>query len=750
MQKILGVHSNHDTVCSNYRTVITFMMQELEINRLWYVWKLSGNNSMSFESDLLNLLMKWAEMKKPFPVDNSFINKLIDIVLENISNEHFSVEQLAEEAGLNRTSLYRRVKSLTGQSASQVIRAIRLQKAHELLLGELSTAAEIAYKVGFNSPSYFNKCFHEYYGYPPGEARKRQPKITTGSSNSEASSIQISIQQHLPGPKLTARWKQMKLKGKLAFLVGVPALMILLWLFIIVIPGNEPRNTIVVLPFKYLGNEKEAEYFADAIMDGILNQLSIIDDLSVRSRTTSDFIGDKNMPVKKISQTLKARYILEGSVQKTGDRVRITVQFIDGKKDTHIWSENFDREYADILGIQSDIALTVADKLNASLSESESSRIKAYSARDSEVWDNYLRGRFLLNKANAEQRIDISPEGLKKSLKYFARAIELDSSFALAYAGMANGFVNLAAWNWLPNRREGMLKAWEYASKALKLDPDCAEAHTVLGGLYVWGGLQSDFKKGRKAFLKALRISPDYPPALQWYAQLLMITGPIEEARKHMDMVIELEPFFWLMHNIDAWIYYFEEKHSKAIDACNIARELNPDFIITDWLYFVNYAKLGKGEEAMEHLRNIVQADRLVRQYADEISTYYNSSGIEGLFTWLIQLNNNHPGVLDGLNGQPFYNGWWYALLGDAEESILYLQKALEKADSSYTYFMLIAVNPDFDFLRSDPRFQEIIDKLGLTPYNTRKPAESQKLVMYNYYSIRGHSYISNTCENFM
>lgn len=649
-------------------------------------------------------------MKKPGTVDNAFINKLTDIILENISNENFGVEQLAEEAGVNRTSLYRRVKSITGQSVSQLIREIRLKKAHALLQDDLLTAAEIAYKVGFSSPSYFNKCFHEYKGYPPGEARKRQSKITTDNS----------IQQQLPGSELSARLKQMRRKGKLAFLVGIPALLILLWLFSIMIPQNVTRNTIVVLPFKNLGTEKEAEYFADAIVDGILNQLSTIADLSVRSRTTSDYIGDKDMPVKKISQTVNARYILEGSVKKTGDRIRITVQFIDGKKDTHIWAENFDREYANILGIQSDIALKVADKLNISLSESESSRIKAYSAQNSEAWDNYLRGRFLIKKASAEQRNDISKGGLQKSLKYFASAIALDSSFALAYAGMANAYFNLAAWNWLPNRREGMLKAWKYASKALILDPDCAEAHTVLGGLYVWGGLQRDFEKGRKAFLKALRISPDYPPALQWYAQLLMITGPIEETRKHMDMVIELEPFFWLMHNLDAWIYYFEEKHTKAIDACNIARELNPDFIITDWLYFVNYAKLGKGEEAMEHLRNIVQADRLVRQYADEISTYYNSSGIEGLFTWLIQLNNNHPGVIDGLNGQPFYNGWWYALLGEAEESILYLQKALKKADSSYTYFMLIAVNPDFDFLRSDPRFQEIIDKLGLTTYNTR------------------------------
>lgn len=659
-------------------------------------------------------------MKNPYPVDHPFIKKMIDIILENISDEDFGVEQLAEETGMSRTSLYRRVKSITGKNISQFIREIRLQKAHELLLSDFSTASEVAYKVGFSSPSYFNKCFSKYFGYRPGEIRKKQSTNTEDHSRTEASSIPSGLQQNLSGAGHRIRRKRLKIKYILTVLIGIAALMILVLLFTDVVPSNKNKNTIVVLPFKNLSTEKETEYFADAIMDGILNQLSIIEVLSVRSRTTSEFIGGINMPVKKICQTVKARYILEGSVQKTGDLVRITVQFIDGKKDTHIWSENFDRKYENILGIQSDIALTVADKLNASISDAETSRIKAYATQNSEAWDNYLRGRFLLNKAYAEQRIDISPEGLKTSISFFERAIELDSNFALAYADMAKAYFNLAAWNWLPDRKAGMMKATEYAMKAMELDPDCAEAYAVLGGLAIWGGLKRDFMMGRELFQKTLQIKPDYPPALQWYAQLLMITGPIEEARKHMDMVIETEPFFWLMRNLDAWIYYFEGKHAEAIEACKVADELKPNWVITDWLYFLNYSKLERGDEAMEYLQKIFLADPLARQYADDMSTYYDSSGIEGLFTYLIHINNNHPGLIDGINGQPFYNGWWHALLGNEKESLLYLQKALRKKDSSYTYFMLIAVNPDFDLLRSNPGFQEIIDKLGLTPYNTR------------------------------
>jgi tetratricopeptide (TPR) repeat protein len=199
-----------------------------------------------------------------------------------------------------------------------------------------------------------------------------------------------------------------------------------------------------------------------------------------------------------------------------------------------------------------------------------------------------------------------------------------------------------------------------------------------------------------------------------------MITGPIEEARRHMDRVMEQEPFFWLMHNLDAWIYYFEKKYPDAIEACDQASELKPDWMITEWLYFLNYAQLNQGQEAMEHLEKIIQADPRARKHAEEISTHYNSKGIAGLFDFLIHLNDTDPGYFHGINGDSFYNGWWYAILGQEEQALEYLRKALEQVDSSYTYFMLIAMNPDFDFIRSDPRFQKIIEALGLTPYNTR------------------------------
>ena len=223
---------------------------------------------------------------------------------------------------------------------------------------------------------------------------------------------------------------------------------------------------------------------------------------------------------------------------------------------------------------------------------------------------------------------------------------------------------------------------------------------------------------GRKELLISLQLNPNYAFAHQAYAQLLMITGPIEEARIYMDRAIRLEPYFWVLHNLNAWIYYFESRHKDALEACRIARELKLDYIFTDWLFFINYAKLGEGEKATAELQALSQIYTGDSQYADEIMDAYNRSGISGLFTWLTDVNINKPVPGPGMSGQPFFVAWWYAILGNREKSLYWLERNMESEMRNYTYFNLIATNPDFDFLHSEPRFLTIIEQIGLAPYN--------------------------------
>jgi tetratricopeptide (TPR) repeat protein len=199
-----------------------------------------------------------------------------------------------------------------------------------------------------------------------------------------------------------------------------------------------------------------------------------------------------------------------------------------------------------------------------------------------------------------------------------------------------------------------------------------------------------------------------------------MITGPITEARIFMDRSLELEPYFWVIHNLDAWICYFEEKYDNALDACITARDLNPDYIENKWLFFLSYARMGDGENAMAELQAIARTNPKSALYTDEIAEAYGKSGIEGLFSWLVYVNTAKPVPVIGMTGHPYLIAWWQAILGNSEESIRWLEKNMEMKWRYYEFFNLIATNPDFDILRDDPRFTAIIDEIGLTPYNTR------------------------------
>jgi TolB-like protein/AraC-like DNA-binding protein len=665
-------------------------------------------------------------MAEPLSMDQAFIRKLTDIVLANLHYENFGVENLAKGVGMSRTSLHRKLKSIKHQDVSQFIREIRLQKAMELLIQNAGTVSEIAFRVGFGSPTYFNKCFHEYYSFPPGEVKKRN-LTQTNHKNSIIDKESLSSGQD-PAIKVTGTYGRMKLSYRVTILIAISVLILfpLTW-FLYISPDkqnkvhelNEYDKSIVVLPFKNLSDNPENQYIADGIMEDILNNLYQISELRVISRTTSEHFRGTDLTSGEIARKVNARNVLEGSVRRYGEKVRVSVQLIDARRDQHLWSAYFDRDLNDIISVQGNISMQIALKLNAVIPEKKIRQIAEIPTKDPKAYDYYLKARFLFNKANDEQRVDLNKEGLTGSIKYFEEAIARDKNFVEAYAGLANAWFNLSAWGWYKPYNEGIQKAREFCIKALDIDPDCSEAHAVKGAYLIWPDRK--WEEGRKELLISIHLNPSYAFVHQAFAQLLMITGPIEEARIHMDRTLEIEPYFWVFHNLNAWIYYFEEKYDKAIEACLIAKDLKQDYIFTNWLFFLNYAKLGEGEKAVAELQTIVRRYPGASQYTDEIMNVYKNSGIPGLFTWLIDVNINKSVPAAGMSGQPFFIAWWYAILGDREKSIYWLEMNMKSEMRNYTYFNLIATNPDFDILRNDPRFLSIIEQIGLTPYNTRK-----------------------------
>ncbi len=655
-------------------------------------------------------------MTEPQSADQQFLRKLRAVVEANLSKEGFDVLDLAREVHLSRSSIHRRLRTLGIRNASQFIREIRLQKAMEMLGDGLSTASEVAYRVGFGSPAYFSKCFHEYFGYPPGEVKKMIIPGEAGCNDISTDRSSSADSTH------TSRYSMRKILITLAVIVSVAAVLIIL--------GYNSSNfrvrdlSIVVMPFRNMSDNLENQYFADGIMEDILNNLYHISDLRVISRTTSEHFRDTDLTAREIARQVGARNVLEGSIRQDGELVRISVQLIDAQRDQHLWSENFDRKLTNMLGVQGEIALQVATKLHAVLSESEINRIENLPTVKPEAYDFYLRGRFLLHRSINEQRTDMDKEGLSGSIRYFEKAIASDSLFTLAYAGLAQAWFDISAYGWFPIK-DGFKKARENALKAIEIDPDCAEAHTVLGAYHGWGDRK--FEEARKELKMAIELKPDYPIANQYYAQLLMIIGPLDETRIFLDRALQLEPHFWILHNLNAYVYYFEDKHSEAIRACQTALDLHEGYLFNDWLFFLNYSKLGEGKKAKEALQGIV------RNYSaggpaveEEIEEAYQMSGIEGLFNWMIDRNINDPLPVFGLSGIPFFISWWYVIIGDKENSIHWLEVNLEQPRRRHAYFDLIVSNPDFDILRDDPRFLTIVDKIGLTPYNQRIPAQKQ------------------------
>jgi TolB-like protein/AraC-like DNA-binding protein len=298
--------------------------------------------------------------------DQLFLRKLSEIVEFNISREEFDVEHLAKEANMSRSAIHRRLSNLGKSNASHFIREIRLQKAREMLHNGFSTASEVAYRVGFGSPTYFSKCYHEFYGHPPGEERKLSvtvepcvPEVKAGSSGSHSSVSQ-------PG-----------FRGRKRVIVLATLFLALSSLFLsaaLNLFRGAKDMSIVVLPFRNLSTDIENQYFADGIMEDILNSLCKVNNMKVVSRTTSEHFRNTDLTAGEIARKLKVRHVLEGSVRREGDRVRITIQLIDGQNERHIWSETYDRTFGDMFGIQDEIARQVAGKLTPGMTGDEELR----------------------------------------------------------------------------------------------------------------------------------------------------------------------------------------------------------------------------------------------------------------------------------------------------------------------------------------------------------------------------------------
>lgn len=465
------------------------------------------------------------------------------------------------------------------------------------------------------------------------------------------------------------------------------------------------EKSIAVLPFKDLGSDKDQLWFSEGITDVIISQLSKISDLRVLGRTsTLKYREEQESTISEIGNELEVNYLIEGTVQRQGAKMRITVQLIRTRNESHIWSEVYDREWEDIFDIQSDIADRVAEGLKANLTHEEKELIDANQTKNLEAYNLYLQGRFFWNKRNEE--------GIEKSIEYYEKSITEDNEYAVAYAGLADAYFIQAYWGWT-SREEGYDKAKEYTLKALSINKNLAEAHATLGWIYCWS--EWKWENARKELKLATELDPHYANAHQYYSELLDVLRENSEARRQIDLAIQLDPLIPVYHWQSRRCYYNSGKFNESLEECRKLQEVDPTYgrnYSIPWLFFYNYVQLNEGIKAVEELQKVFVADPLRAEYVDLVKESFNQSGIEGIFDLLIELE------LKTENPDPYRLARWYSLLNKKNNALDWLEKTMENPPSGFASINNLS---DFNNLRSEPRFQAVINKMGLSEYQEPK-----------------------------
>jgi TolB-like protein/AraC-like DNA-binding protein/Tfp pilus assembly protein PilF len=653
------------------------------------------------------LSLKTRDMTLGIANEKELVERLTQITLENLENENFGGTELAVHAGMSISTLNRRLHKITSKPTCQFIREIRLKKAMELLMQETDTSAEIAYKVGFGSPAYFSKCFHDFYGFPPGEALKRMEEGTLPVSDKTNTSDKTSASENATEEENEVSLKSGKLNKSYLVFVSVALSALIIGFAIIYLSKKgefiyqpaEQERSIAVLPFKNLSSEEDNQYFADGIMEDILNHLFRIGELRVISRTTSERFRDSYLSTTEIAKSMGVNYLLEGSVRKQGDNIRIAVQLIDGNTDRHLWSENYDRKMADIFIIQSDIAKNVANELQFILTPAKKEEIERIPTVNTDAYIYYLMGRFFWNK-----RTDVD---LKKSVEYFEKAIAADPDYALAHAGLADAYFIQAWWDYI-ERPQGYEKSKQLATKALELDNNLAEAFATLGGVlcyYDW-----DWEESREMFIKAIQLNPNYGTARMWYAGLLHILNEEEEAFKQIDKAIELDPVVYMFRSMRSGMYYQAGRYDEALEESRTLHEMHPMYLLR-YSDFRIYCKQKEYDKAVEILQEIMKSNPSTFRLADEVRDIYHKAGNNGILQLLIKLEEQKSFT------NPHTVAMWYILMEEKELALNWLEIAFENRIATIPR---INCNADYDIIRSEPRFIALIEKMGLTPYSMR------------------------------
>jgi TolB-like protein/Tfp pilus assembly protein PilF len=465
--------------------------------------------------------------------------------------------------------------------------------------------------------------------------------------------------------------------------------------------ASQPKiNSLAVLPLKNLSGDPGQEYLADGMTETLIGRLSSIHDLRVISRTSVMRFKDTQLSVPEIAKALGADAIVEGSVIREGDRVRVHAQLIRAATDEHFWSESYDREFQDILSLESEVAQAIARKVEVTVTGEEHARLVAVRRVAPEAHESYLKGLRQLNQSNTKAE----KAGIEKSTPYFETAIKIDPSFAPAYVGLANAYLSLTLVVVGGNPGEWRPKAISTARKALELDPELSDAHTVLANLYLaqwrWSDSETEFKR-------ALELNPNDGRAHFGFAHWLLCQGRTDEAIAWSQRARKLDPLGFAGFNA-GWILFNSRHYDDAIRELRSAIAVNPDDAWSHWLLGFVLNAAGRPDEALPVLNKTVSMMGRSPGSIGLLASAYARAG----------RRNDALHLVDELN-QRRKKGYVpaaafvipYLALGDKDRVFEWLEHAYKEQS---TMLQFLKVYPDFDSVRGDPRFSDLLRRVGL------------------------------------
>ena len=476
------------------------------------------------------------------PSEQQFIDKISGIVEENFSNNNFGVAALAKGMGISHSGLHRKLKAISKQSISQFIRETRLKRARELLQLQTGTVAEIAYRVGFGSTTYFSKCFHDHYGYPPGEVKKHM--------NSEPDSDIKTIHFEIPEKKI---------------------------------------KSIAVLPFdNYTGDDSQS-FLVFGMHDALIGELGQLGAIRVVSKTSVLAYRNSEKTIKEIATELGVDAIIEASVMIVEGKIRIQLKLFNAfPEEKQLWAQTFDVDMDNILKLYGQVIRKVASEIKYTLSPEQQTQLDEIREVNPNSYKAYLRGKYNLYQQ--------TPEGIRKGLEYLHEAVRIDPAEPLAYAGLALGYLDIA--HGPLNAGDAYVKAESAGRQAIKLDQNLAEAQLAQAEICVY--VNWDFHSAEKYFKRAVELNPNLSIAHYQYAWTLFLFGRNDEALVEHELAWKCDPFNPLITSFLGGLYSYLGRYDDAIREANKSFDILKDCPTGYFVLGETYLAMGRKDEAIE------------------------------------------------------------------------------------------------------------------------------------------------------